>query len=49
MEQSTVEGIRYQLLQAPPSVIHFAGDLKYGNLLYFSGKKIPLYKLQTVY
>lgn len=49
MEQSTAEGIRYQLMQAPPSVIHFAGDLKYGILLYFSGKKIPLNKLQTMY
>ncbi|KAI3989662.1 hypothetical protein MKX01_036271 [Papaver californicum] len=26
---STVEAIRYQLLQAPPFVINFAGDLKY--------------------
>ncbi|MCL7027828.1 hypothetical protein MKW94_006379 [Papaver nudicaule] len=26
---STVEAIRYQLLQAPPFIINFAGDLKY--------------------
>ncbi|KAK7267878.1 hypothetical protein RIF29_20558 [Crotalaria pallida] len=26
---STVQGIRFQLLQAPPSIINFSGDLKY--------------------
>uniref|UniRef100_A0A1D1ZIX7 lipid IVA 3-deoxy-D-manno-octulosonic acid transferase n=1 Tax=Anthurium amnicola TaxID=1678845 RepID=A0A1D1ZIX7_9ARAE len=26
---STIEGIRFQLLQAPPFIINFAGDLKY--------------------
>ena len=30
--QSTKEAIRYQILGAAPSIIHFAGNLKYGEL-----------------
>ena len=34
MGQSTLQGIHYQLLQAPPFVINFSGDLKYGIALH---------------
>jgi 3-deoxy-D-manno-octulosonic-acid transferase len=27
---STIQAVRFQLLHAPPQIIHFAGDLKYG-------------------
>lgn len=33
LPQSTMQAIRFQVLQAPPFIINFSGDLKYGMLI----------------
>lgn len=34
LPQSSMQGIQFQLLQAPPFIINFAGDLKYGMQIH---------------
>lgn len=36
---STVQAIRFQLLQASPFIINFCGDLKYGNEEFYNTKR----------
>ncbi|MCO5570415.1 hypothetical protein L7F22_024136 [Adiantum nelumboides] len=39
---STEEATRYQILGAPPMVVQFAGNLKYGSFPYFTGMHVLL-------
>ena len=38
MIQSTMQAIHFQLLQAPPFIINFSGDMKYGMLVNYEFK-----------
>lgn len=50
--QSTIQGIQFQLLQAPPHIIHYSGDLKCGifkkHLVFYYVEKTVFNSQYTV-